>query len=353
MRTGILTFHSAHNYGAMLQAYALNKITLRYGESWVVDYVPGYIKKQYQYFVPVKSMKLNALKALNFPGNVSKYRKFEKFRRDYLRTVQADTKEPFDVLLYGSDQIWNPNISGSFDEVYFGRHNLKTKYNVSYAASVGKTSFSEHEKAEFRQLTSCFDALSVREESSKGFLQEFCDKDIEVVLDPTLLLTKEEWEEPIKEYNVGMPYILVYEVNKRPETLEVAQGLSKMLDIPIVEIVYNKTKLKYSHKVVSNIGPNEFLWLFKKAEYVVTSSFHGTAFSINFEKQFFTIPHSVYSNRMTDLADKLGLGERIVTSLPEKFETINYAEVREKLSGERKKSIGFLLKVYGESNKQR
>lgn len=105
MLTGILTFHSAHNYGAMLQAYAMKKYMEKYGESRIINYSPDYIKKQYRYFVPDKSIKLTVLKLFNLWANILKQVRFEQFKNTYFDLIEVDTERNFDLIWYGSDQI--------------------------------------------------------------------------------------------------------------------------------------------------------------------------------------------------------------------------------------------------------
>lgn len=345
MRVGIFTFHRAHNYGAVLQAYALMRACMKLGyNTSIIDYAPAYIDNQYRYFKCCNDLKTNLLKLYNFKGNLEKNRKFNAFRKEYMVITPFNTSEKFDCLLYGSDQIWNPDIMPGFDKVYFGEHNITSKRNIAYAASIGKSEFSAWESEEFSDAVSYMDAVSVREETACNLIQTFLDKNIETVIDPTLLLNSQEWLEIAIRTNMDNRYILVYEVNKYPETMRIAEDLSKKTGYPIVEIVYNKTRFDSGHKILNNVGPMEFIGFFYGASYVVTSSFHGTAFSIIYNKNFYTVAHRVYSSRMTDLLNKLGLQERLVESLPENLRNINYNAVNDKLNFEKEKGMNFIQK---------
>jgi hypothetical protein len=346
MKVGIFTFHRAHNYGAMLQAYALQTACEKIGtKAYIVDYAPKYIDNQYKYFKLKKALKANALSFYNLFGNIKKQKGFENFKTNQFNIIDFKTKEKFDTLLYGSDQIWNPNINNGFDKNYFGYNGINTKRQVAYAASIGKSEFSDEEIKQFSNLAKNMDMISVREETAKNVLQPYYEKNIDVVLDPTLLISSYEWDKIAEKPKFKMPYILVYQVNIFPQTMQVAEELSKRTNIPIVEICYNKTKLKYNHKVLSDVSPREFVGLFKNAEYVVTSSFHGTAFSINYHRNFYTISHKVYGSRMNDLLFKLGISDRIVEALPNDIEKIDYTDVDKRLQKEKEHSLEFLEKA--------
>lgn len=343
MKIGIFTFHRAHNYGAMLQTYALKKVCEKLeNNTYVIDYAPNYIDSQYRYFTLSKSMKSNLLKLLNLTGNIKKKKKFEEFKNTYFSLIPFQTEQKFDILLYGSDQIWNPNIKGDFDSVYFGLHNIKVNKNIAYAASIGKSDLSDEEKKDISKLLDNLYEISVREETAKNVLKPLTDKNISVVLDPTLLLTSSDWSEIAIKPNIDTPYILVYEVNKITETMNIARELSKKTGFKIIEIAYYKTKIHCDHKILNGVGPREFLGLFQEANYVVTSSFHGTAFSIINRKNFYTVAHRAYGSRMVDLLNNISLSDRLVESLPDTIIDVDYSSSEKILNQWRNASIDFL-----------
>lgn len=346
MQIGILTFHRANNYGAVLQAYGLKKCCEEMGyEVNIIDYRPKYIENQYRYFSIVPTIKKNLLNIYNLYGNINKKIKFGSFVRHQLSIVSLEEalKQDYDAILYGSDQIWNPDIAGKFDVFFFGNNGIKTKKQIAYAASIGKDKLEENKLKELSKLTLKFDAISLREQTAKHMLEGIIHKKMEVVLDPTLLNDADVWrqlEKPIKKMPAN--FILVYEVTKYPETMLYAKYLSDKTGVPIVEIVYSKTKIRADHLQLNNIGPQEFLTLIDKASYVVTSSFHGTAFSIIFEKRFYTILHHAYGNRMSDLLKLLKLEDRIISDNLMKNNDIDYFSVNESLGKWRQYSKKFL-----------
>ena len=345
MNIGIATFHAAHNYGAMLQTYALKTACEKFGATVsVINYTPDYIKRQYEYFKVSKNAKSNLLKLFNLPANIKKQIRFEKFKNNLFNLKNESENTEYDAVLYGSDQIWNPAVGGDFDPFFFGCNNISAKRNVAYAASIGKTEFNEKEKISFKKLVKNLSAISVREESAEKMVSGLTDMPVNVTLDPTLLTEAADWEKAAARIIHPKKYILVYEVSVFPETETAARALSAKTGLPIVRILYNRTKLKYGYKTLADLGPAEFLGWIKNAEYVVTSSFHGTALSILFEKEFYTVPHRSYPTRMTDLLSKLELSERVIFTLPEKIEVIDYKAVGARLAAERKKSLDFIKK---------
>ncbi len=343
MKVGILTFHGANNYGAVLQVYGLKKICESIGYSvHVIDYAPRYISKQYNYFSVSKDLKLNFIKLRNVFGNIQKKRKFDSFRQDNF-DIEPFHKGSYDAILYGSDQIWNPDITIGFDPVFFGVHKIEALKRISYAASFGKQALTFDEMEQLKTLLKHLDIISVREESAMNMLMEITEKPISVTLDPALLLPWETWLKTVHFKN-GLPaeYILVYEVYKLPETLKTANELAQKTGLPIVELAYYKTRFRVPHIQLNNIGPAEFLGLINHAKYIVTSSFHGTAFSIIFRKNFYTTLNHIYGARISDLLGCLSLHERIVIACPDHIENINYNEVEKKLNKLREYSIEYI-----------
>ena len=300
-KVGILTFHRADNYGAALQTYGLKMACEKLGcDVQVIDYRPQYIENQYKYFTLSRSVKKNIINLLNFKSNLSKRKKFAAFRKKYMDMAEFEGNQTcYDTIFYGSDQIWNPNIKGGFDEVFFASHNVKANKHCAYAASIGKSEFTQSEQTDFSHLLGKMDKVSLREKSSLELIPESLKDKTQVVLDPTVLNSKEQWQK-IAQTAKGLPekFIFVYQVARYPEVIKIANELSKKTGLPVVELLYTKTSLKSGHRIINDIGPCEFIDIIQRASYVVTSSFHGTAFSVIFKKQFYTVLHKTYGSRM-------------------------------------------------------
>lgn len=350
-RIGILTFHEADNYGAVLQACGLKHACESLGfDVGIIDYSPKYISNQYRYFRITKCLRTNLLKLYNFYGNIQKKWKFNKFRKDYFDIIPYGRSELLAVLC-GSDQIWNPNIAGEFDPVYFGKTTFKAGKIIAYAASIGISSIEDSQRLQLKKLLANFDSISVREKSMIPMLTGLTDREIVSVLDPTLLNTSEYWDTvaiPVK--NLPNKYIFVYEVSRHLETMEKARYLGEKTGYPIIEVVYEKNRLWIAHRQRNNVGPAEFLTYIKNASYVVTSSFHGTAFSIIYKKDFYTVPHKKFPSRMRDLLEDVGLTERLVSNMNrDDISRIDYGKVESNIESLRDKSLDFISRsILGE-----
>lgn len=359
-----VTFHRAHNYGAVLQAYALEKNINKKYNAEILDYYDEKIFDQYKtirfsgknFFVFAKRLVKDIL---NFRIiNQKRYNNFNLFIKSSLKlsnkytykNIKGLAKDNYNVLITGSDQVWNPDIVGELSDIYtlnFGDAKIK---RISYAASIGNSRIEEKYKEEYKKKISKIDYISVREEDGKKALEEIIDKPIEVVLDPTLLLTQEEWDKEIQECtNEKEKYILAYVVEENEEYRKIVNYLSEKTGLKIIHFE-KRNKYKNILRSAYTDGPLEFVNLIKNAEYVIATSFHATVFSIIFHKKFFIVPHKKTGSRVTNLLEKLGIKNRTAYTL-EDFEKIDYNfetdwnPVEEKLEQERKKSITWLDKA--------
>lgn len=360
-KVGIITFHNAHNYGAVLQTYALQEKLNEMGyNTSIINYKCRQITRQYK---PIKYSRKNPIKSIrmlynsfrDYSINKLRYDTFEKFiNRKLNLTIPFNNIKSlkrnypkFDCYITGSDQVWNMQIVGGLSDAYtlnFG----DTKINrVSYAASIGKSKLEENNKHEYKNKLCKINYFSVREDDAKKELEKIIEKDIEVVLDPTLLLNKNEWDNKIDYIEkVKEKYILAYVVQENEEHKKIVNYLSKQTDLKVIH--FNKEKL-YDNELKNEYtaNPFEFVNLIRNAEYVVTTSFHATVFSIIYNKKFFVIPHIKTGSRISNLLSKLKINDRIYNSLEEfknvdyNFET-NFQKVEERLKIEKEKSIKFL-----------
>ncbi|MGG0276182.1 polysaccharide pyruvyl transferase family protein [Bacillus rhizoplanae] len=351
----IITYHFVPNYGAVLQVYALQRVLCQYVDNVeILDYRPKTITSTY---APINTSTIKSLISTLFslPSYLTKRNKFRSFEKEYLNLSKNQYEVSDDIVgldadyvFLGSDQIWNFEITDGFDPVYFGEiKGSKASRVISYAASLGKGVLSQIEMATFEESLKSIDSISVREREAANLLAHSTDKNIEVVLDPTLLLNKEEWNEIPADKNYG-EYVLLYTLADYKETREMADKIAKYKGIKVVEISGKRRNIKnnYSHKVLYNAGPLEFLSLIKNAEFVVTDSFHGTAFSVNFNKQFVTIPHKTRGGRMLGLLQKLNLEHRLTDVFDETLciEKIDFGQATTLLESERNASIKFIEK---------
>ena len=358
----IVTFNKAHNYGAMLQEYALLKKTSEFGNSKILNYDDFNIAKNYKYigfgYGPLrKRIKIIIKYLVFFYINRKRYKAFKKFEKKYINltnercTGVKDVNkclEKVDVLIAGSDQVWNPQITNGLDDVYTLNIPSQNMKKISYAASIGKDVIDVGFQNEYKAKLSRLDLISVREESGANALQNIIkNKKIDVVLDPTLLLTRNDWN---RIANNGIyenkKYILAYIVDENLEQIKIVDKISELTGLKVIhfeKIGHYKNILKSAY----TYGPESFVSLIKNAEYVVTTSFHATVFSIIFNKKFWVVPHKTTGSRVTDLLAKLGISNRVVNTL-EEFnkkdynEAIYYNKVNKILEEEREKSLKWL-----------
>ena len=362
-----LTYQRALNFGAVLQAYALAKFLNNNGhQTQVIDYLPLYMHLQTKR--PMKSVR----------GTIDKYKKYKKFaafRRSFLpmtpntyyRNSALSRLPNMDALIVGSDQVWNPMLHGkTMDTSFLFDFAAPSVNKLAYAASAGSVRFSSvansmNIKHKVGAQLKEFKAIGCRESVLKEDVDAILDQGNEstgsslqvttdVVLDPSLLL-KDYSEVEDLSCVPNFDYVVSYVVgsgemlstfNSRVAEAKVQFGL------PVIHI---------GAKAVSNadenrldIGPSQWLTLIKHAKFVVTNSFHGCAFSINFEKQFVAIPHklSELNQRQQTLLKGVGLSNKLLADnqplTPENTETINYQDVSKRLASLVSHSSAFLLR---------
>jgi len=254
----------------------------------------------------------------------------------------------YDRFICGSDQVWNHNIT-DFDRNYFLDFTEDTLKKNSYAASFGISSIPLEHAKEYKTLLKGFNHISVRENQGKKIIKDLINREAELVLDPTLLLNKQDWERIAIDYKKEKEYILLYTFGNSPTIKTFVEELSEQTGYAIVYISYSAIK-RVNAIYEKCVGPAEFLGLFKNARYVVTNSFHGTCFSLNFNKEFFLemLPESQGVNsRLENILDLFDLRSRqIINSANANiFKAIDYDEVNKKMLVERQRSLDFLNKI--------
>ncbi|MEQ2457300.1 polysaccharide pyruvyl transferase family protein [Flavonifractor hominis] len=363
MRTGLITFHFAHHYGAQLQALATMKAIQNLGhECEIIDYRLPHTTRTNQLFkksASVRALASDAHTALHYAAFQRRYERFEEFvAREmdlsptrYTSFAQLQAAPPaYDVYVSGSDQIWNPFIFADkqFDPSFLLAF-VREGRRIAYAPSLGVPSLPEDKGRQLREYVAPFSALSVREKRGQVLLRETAGRDARVVLDPTLLLTGEDWGKLANPQRRQGPYILCYFVSDPGEAAPYALALSKQTGWPIVQLAGARRKIDGAHEIVFDAGPREFLALFRDARAVVTNSFHGAAFSLQFQKDFFTSmspkerAEPTFS-RIYSLLSRLGCTDRII-GLEETAPVgtpMDYAAVYEKLSAARADSLAYL-----------
>lgn len=363
MKVGIITFyHKSCNYGGTLQAYALSKAINKNSDSQQILY------KSIQQ-IKCKSNNLESIAKRLFNTILRRKRNvalknrqliFEIFRKIVPRSkmeydIQTISKSlyDYDAFITGSDQVWNVEY---YDEVYRLEFVPSTKYKFSYAAGISSGELTEEQKAVFKKALSTFDAISVREKSAVDVLQPLTDKKVEWVLDPTLLLSREEWDEICSDRNISEKYVFCYFLGelslKNKKIIEFAhsKGL-KVVSMPYLAWTSKKDSDFGDYKIY-DATPPDFISLIKHAEYVFTDSFHATVFSHIYHKNFFVFNRAglnsmndrIYSltslfdtqERFCDTKEKISL--KYIEYLP----PINYDKLYPKFEAMKERSISFL-----------
>lgn len=312
MRIGILTFHRAHNYGAVLQCYALQEYLKGRGHDVsVIDYEPRHFHQFYNWFQPQLLKVRNPFEFIRriklLIDKKYRYQAFESFIEERLNLCSLGTifSNPFDVVIVGSDQVWN--YQGGFDPYYWGAIKFPAGTKViSYAASMQDKWEPEAEPI-IKCLLRNFDMISVRESSLQESLFRLSgNAQIKHVIDPTLLLSSAEWETISVKPNINKPYLLLYLVQYSSGAEKIAQQIAEERNL---ELVYLTTDVDAkTHKSVRVTSPQQFVGLFQYADFVVSASFHGTVFSLQFGKPFLSYKMGIGRDaRVASLLSPIGL----------------------------------------------
>lgn len=361
MKTGIVTFHSAHNYGASLQVWAMQKTLKKLGaDPVIINYRPEVIERLYHPLYDYsggKKLAVRLWKKILRNQSLRRSEKYEAFiRKTYrlteeYRTFEELSKASFDLdsCIVGSDQVWNIQHTGGYDPAYFLEFLPDNVKKISYAASVGTDYILPGVQENFARGLKSFTGISVREVSARPLIQELTDQPVDVVLDPTLLLDREEYEELKTSVTHKEKYILVYMMEKNPNVIQLANRFSRILGLPIVQRRPNvmfQNELKPCYVAT----PDEFLDYVEQAEYVITNSFHGTVFSIIYEKPFISMLHSDTGSRTADLLKTLELESHLVWENEtwvgyDRFEIKNRERTRKLLEQHRSHSLDFLKRT--------
>lgn len=374
MKVGILTILNVNNYGAELQCCALYRKLQQLGyDAEVINYLfgihPEHVFDGEKRSVPIPLKQLIKVKLLPVVQNMFcmfhqknkrlRNKRFDEFHAKYNHLTSTvypsvkslyEAKFNYDVLCIGSDQVWN-YMKGYSLEPFFACFDKNNTKKITYASSIGLSSLSVEAEQVFKKELSNFAYISVREQQASEILEKLLNRKIDVVLDPTLILNKQEWIE-VAKYDMcpKEKYLLVYIVTIKPcdYVLTLARHIAKQRNLKIVRICRDAYP-EHSGSDVEEIltaGPSDFVGLFSKAEFVVTNSFHGTVFSINFSKPFYSVIKSHHStnSRLTSILKKLGLEDRIVpvgSQLP-MISDIDFSDPSAKLEAERKLSIEYI-----------
>ena len=355
MKIGILTYHRSHNYGALLQAIALRYQLVKMGHTvYFINYWPIHQKQLYDYF-SMRQMFGHGVKGtfayiIKFIFYMKKRKmrinSFLQFIDKYIKPycIEYSSDNEFDAIIYGSDQIWRkqPGLSYHFNSVYFADNILKANKHISYAASMGSINLQQPDYCFLKEKMKKFTKISVREDNLKDIIKKV-GFDAQVVLDPTLLLTDQDWNTLFsikKIYN--NKYILYYRLLRDSFDEKRIRDFAMKTERKL--IVLEGAARPSQGNSIYTANPEQFLSLIKYADFIFTSSYHGLVFSLIFNKQFFA-SFATNADRAKLLLNKLNIENRLL--LPkEKFpfttRDIEYKIVNEKIDFLRKESINYI-----------
>lgn len=369
-KIGILTFHKSINYGSVLQSWALSRVISKRFVVEIIDYEPQNYEFLYANYRPWKSwnnIKYN-LKRMPLSSALNNQQQlFKKFRdkqlplsrKKYNYNNGCDIKEEYKGIVVGSDQVWNIRAKDC-DPIFFLPFNYSGN-KVSYACSINDTDYTEKNLPSNLASEICdFDFISIREESGKNKLEQFIAKQKKVytLLDPTLLCNSSEYDSLLNDRIVDGKYIFLYNVWTSEAGIQAAKFLSKKLNMPVYTImtasnVKEINLLKKSGILVDTVrtSPSDFLNFFKYASYIVTESFHGTAFSLIFEKPFVCVRNRTNDERLNNILTLVGLKDRYMKlgelQTFDLKQEIDYEIVTEKKEKRAEECIELLYKAIG------
>lgn len=379
LKVGLLSYEFWYNYGTCFQAYALWKVLEKlnlnaeyYDFGWRYPMPPfAYLTMHAKYKRNKISLRmfarywLSKLKAVIRRRalcpikydivTIRNNRRFDTFRSKYLRIAKQRTEKEanlyYDYFIVGSDQTWNPNC---VEEKWFKNFLLDfvtdDNKKLCYAPSVGMTSIDAKTRCLFKQYLSSFRSLSCREERGCALIVEATGRDVTAVLDPTFLLTPDEWRAVSCKIKTPCTYVLCYILGEKECVVEYARKLANARAAKLLIISTHPSIVsKFRDNIISGVGPSEFVSLLDKADAVVTDSFHGTAFAINFNKPMHAFVKrnggisESDNSRIGDVLSKFKLSDRFCNDdAPINLNTCDFSQANDILAMEREKSWSYL-----------
>ena len=322
-RVGLITYYG-NNYGGCLQAYAMQRIiqTIGYDPRIIQVHTPLIGEKNQKWISLFRVLKnpiayFRRRKYIKEDARNERFRSqaFDRYRNEFLNFDKSFTLscndfkgvENYSIFVCGSDQIWNPNLYGVHPiwTMKFAPYGSK---KIAYAPSLGISSIPEKFIADFQKNLKDFSYLSCRELEGANSLSEILGKDVDVVLDPTLLLTPEQWYEFARPVNIKFPYIFCYLFGDYSYIAVIKDRVKKHFGLNVVCLPYNLRELKADDYKLYDITPNQFVWLIENATFVVTDSFHASVFSIKMGTPFVAL-------KRTSDNDKKNMNSRLYTLL--------------------------------------
>lgn len=354
-KVAILTIHIGINFGSILQTIASYETVKRLGyQPIIVNYIPEratfkrYVKGAFS--SPIKFVWRLIFLPIYFKNN-SIYHKFLAGHVNLSSPIYdsdnfTDKCPKSDVYMVGSDQVWNSVHNEGFNGRYFFEGIDRNAHKIAFCSSFGRGEINAQEQNKIKDLLADFKAVSVREDSGVEILNKI-GINAEQLIDPTLLFSKETWGKYASSRIEKSPYVLIYTPYNTVDSSIIFHSARKLADkygLKVVTFSWTAKKDSRVDRTILFADPGDFLSLMLNANYVITNSFHGTAFSINLNKQFWVFQPSAFSTRIESILNLTNLKDRMLCEelKDENIYTIAYDDVNTILESERNKSIDFL-----------
>ncbi len=348
MKVAIVTLVGDFNYGNRLQNYALQEVLKSLGVEVLTVDNPSISITQCLRERLVE--RVNGKRQLKSFGDLRREKSLRNFTRQYIHMAKADiTSYDFDYFVVGSDQVWNPSFWEKNTECYSAQRylleNVEASKRVSYAASFGIDKLNDFWVKVFQKELSVFHAISVREVSGAKIVDDLCGKKAEVVLDPTLVLSKEKWNQMAVDVQED-PYILAFFLG------EIAQQKYEYIDEISRKNGYKIINMSDKKNCYYGCSPEKFLGLIKSAKLVLTDSFHATVFSLIFHTPFLHLTreqnnYCKMSGRLETLLSMVDMTNRFDNVKLDNPFSCEFDNVDLVIDEKRKKSVYFLRNALG------
>lgn len=362
MKTLTTTFHFGTNYGATLQAYALQQAIIKLGHDNAILDIVNVPNKSSISFSPIQVARTWYIKYLSFKRRkeITVLRQhFLDFHKKHMRLTHAyanmeelrnDAKiQKYECLITGSDQVWNLKTRPSFIDSRFLLFGTEKCRRFSYAASLEELDYTESQKKYVANALKRFKGITVREEAACKYIESLSGLKCERIIDPVFLLTKEEWMEIAQKPRIQGPYILCYQVQRNTRMEEVAYQLKRKTGYPVVSICNSAIKWMKSDYTYYDVSIEEFLGFYNQAAYIVSASFHGVAMGIIFEKPVYAMVKRMRANRIRNIMDIMDLHDYIMVqgsnNIITEYNEISLQKMTTIAQKERTKGLNFIKEM--------
>ena len=359
-KISLITVHLGPNFGSNLQTIATVRTLEKFQTTvQVINYIPNRCTTK-RFLKHSFSSPLNFIKLfISFPLFLINRHIYNSYLKKHVNISEPIYSNDIfykvcpkaDYYVTGSDQVWNTIYNEGIDKHYFF-DGFKSNNKIAYSSSMGKTQLEKEEYSVIKDLLSSYKAISVREDTAKHIIESM-GYEATHLLDPTFMLNASEWKKYMSKRLIDPPYIIVYlpyNTHDKNIIYKSVRKIANALNLKIVTFSLNIFNDKYADTTIRFASPGDFLSLMYYAEYVVTNSFHGTAFSINLNKQFYVYMPTGFGTRIMSILEKTGLTNRLleakeIVSSDKIHEKINYDIVNYCLDKERQIAFNYLRKA--------